>query len=50
VTVEETWAADELEYFKSLGYEIKKVPKGGLCRAGAVTFNPETGECAGMLQ
>ena len=51
VTVEETWPADDLQYLKSLGYQVTKAAKGAsLCRVGAVTFDPATGECAGKLR
>ena len=49
--VESAWPGDELEFFRALGYQVKLVPPGGiLCRAEAVTFDPNTGECGGVLR
>ena len=49
--IESAWPGDELEFFRSLGYQVKLVPPGEiLCRAEAVTFDPNTGECAGLLR
>ncbi len=46
--VEEGWPDDDFNYLKSLGFSIKKVPRGGLGHAGAVSFDPATGECNGL--
>jgi hypothetical protein len=48
VLVEEGWPDDDFNYLKSLGYNLKKVPRGNLGHAGAVSFDPATGECNGL--
>jgi hypothetical protein len=47
---EEKWPAAELEFFKSIGYQVKTVAAGGLAHVSAVSFDPRNGECKGKLR
>ena len=47
---ENNWPAEELEFYKSMGYQPKSVPPGALAHVSAVSFDPRNGECKGTLR